>query len=105
MAMRVVSQKITKGLDGNNGSGNRTLLGDNGLEKHFQYIPGTPAEFGEQFSVIEKVSSAYFWYAEDEMAVGNGFEDFLAEPFTKFQAVTGAPAFGRCPRNFHFLTG
>ena len=81
----IESQKVPKALNGNNGSWNRILFRDNCLEKHLEGVPGTPAEFGEEFSIIEKVSPEDFWYAEDEVAVGNGLEDLLTEPFSKLQ--------------------
>ena len=39
----------------------------------------------KEIQLFEKVYSEYFWY--DEMAVGNGFEDFLAEPFISRYSV------------------
>jgi hypothetical protein len=80
----IESQKVPKALNGNNGSWNRILFRDNCLEKHLERVPGTPAEFGEEFSIIEKVSPEDFWYAEDEVAVGNGLEHFFTQIFPKF---------------------
>ncbi len=81
MAVRVESQEIPKGLDGNDGAGDCILLRHNGLEKHFQRVPCTSAQFGEQLSVIEKISAKDLGYAENEMTVRYGLEDFFAEPF------------------------
>ena len=52
MAVRVVSQEIPEGLYGINSAGDYLLLRDNGLEKHFQSIPGAAGESGEKFSII-----------------------------------------------------
>jgi len=50
----------------------------------FQGFPAATAEIGEQLSVIEEIAAQDFGYAEDEMSVRNGFEDFLAKPFPEF---------------------
>jgi hypothetical protein len=57
MAVRVESQEIPEGLDGDDGAWECILLRDNSLEKHFQRLPCTSAEIGEQLSVIEKISA------------------------------------------------
>jgi len=53
-------------------------------EKHLQGIPGTAAQLGEEFSIIKKVTPEDFGQAEGEVAVRDGLEDFLTEPFAKF---------------------
>jgi hypothetical protein len=80
MAVWVETQEIPEGLDGNDGAGDCILLRHNGLEKHFQRVPCTSTEIGEQLSVIEKISAKDLGYAEDEMTVRYGLEDFFAEP-------------------------
>ena len=79
--MRVESQEIPKGLDRNDGAGDCILFWDYVLEKHFQRVPCTSAQFGEEPSIIEEVSSEDLGYAENEMTVRYGLEDFFAEPF------------------------
>ena len=69
MAVGVETQEIPKGLDGNDGAGDCTLLWNNGLEKHFQGVPCTSAQFGEESSIIEEVSPEGFWRAKNEMTV------------------------------------
>jgi len=83
MAVRIESQEIPKGLDGNDGAGGCILLWNNGLEKHFQRVPCTSAQFGEESSVIEEVSPWDLGYAENEMTVRYGLEHFFTEPFPK----------------------
>jgi hypothetical protein len=82
--VRVESQEIPKALDGNDGAGDRHLLWDDGLEKHFQRLPCTSTQFGKESSVIEEVSPEDLWYAENEMPVRYGLEDFFTEPFPEF---------------------
>ena len=84
MAVRVEYQKIPKGLDGNDGAGDCILLWDNGLEKHFQRVPCTSTQFGEESSVIEEVSPEDLWYAENEMTVRYSLKHFFTEPFPEF---------------------
>ena len=84
MKMRIEPQKITERLDGDDGAGDCILLWDNGLEKHFQRVPRTSAQIGEEFAVIEEISAEDFGYTEDEMPVRNGLEDLFAEPFPEF---------------------
>ena len=88
--MRVESQEIPEGLDGNDGAGDclpvrctqtGILLRHNGLEKHFQRVPCTSAQLGEESSVIEDVSPEDLGYAENEMTVRYGLEHFFTEPF------------------------
>jgi len=62
MAVRVESQEIPRGLDGNDGAGDRILLRDNGLEKNFQRVPCAAAQFGEESSIIDEVSPGDFGY-------------------------------------------
>ena len=70
-----------EGLDGNDGAGDCILLRDNVLEKHFQRVPCTSAQLGEESSVIEEVSPEDLGYAENEMTVRYSLEDFFTEPF------------------------
>jgi hypothetical protein len=84
VAVGIESQGIAKGLNGNDGAGERVFSRDDCLKKHFERIPGTAAEFGEEFSIIEKVSPEDLRDTEDEVAVGHGLEDLLTEPFPEF---------------------
>ena len=84
MAVRVESQEIPNGLDGNDGAGDCILLRDNGLEKDFQGVPCTSAQFGEESSVIEEVSPEDLGYAKSEMTVRYGLKHFFTEPFPEF---------------------
>ena len=69
MAVRVESQEIPKGLDGNDGAGNFILLWDNGLEKHFQRVPCTSAQLGEESVVIKGETPKDLWCVEGEVSV------------------------------------
>jgi hypothetical protein len=84
MAVRVESQEIPKGLDSNDCAGDCILLWDDGFEIHFQRVPCTKTQFGEQSSIIEEVSSEDLWYAKNEMTVRYSLEDFFTEPFAEF---------------------
>lgn len=84
MAVRVESQEIPEALDGDDGAGDCILLWDNGLEKHFQRVPCTSAQFGEESPIIEEVSPEDLWYAKNEMTVWYSLEHFLTEPFPEF---------------------
>jgi len=84
MAVRVESQKIPKSLDRSDGAWDRILLPNCGLEKHFQRLPCTSAEIGEQLSVIEKISAKDLGYAENEVTVRDGLDHFFTEPFPEF---------------------
>jgi len=84
MAVRVESQEIPKGLDGNDGAWGCIFLWDNGPEKHFQRFPCTSAQFGEESSIIEEVSPEDLGYAENEMTVRYGLEHFFTKPFPEF---------------------
>lgn len=83
MAVRVETQKIPEGLHGNDRAGDCVLIRHNGLEKHFQRVPHTSAQLGEESSVIEEVSPWDLEYAENEMTVRYGLEHFFTEPFPK----------------------
>ena len=80
MAVRVETQEIPKGLDGNDGAGDCILLRDNRLAKDFQRVPCTSAQFGEESSVIEQVSPEDLGYAKNEMTVRYSLEDFFTDP-------------------------
>jgi hypothetical protein len=84
MAVRVVSQEIPKGLDGNDGAGDCILLWDNSLEKDFQGVPCTSAQLREESAIIEEVSPEDFWHAKSVMAVRYGLKHFFTEPFPEF---------------------
>ncbi len=78
------SKKITEGLYSDNRPGNSVLFRHGFLEDFFQGFPAATAEIGEQLSVIEEIAAQDFGYAEDEMAVRYGFEDFRTKPLAKF---------------------
>jgi len=80
MQVRMPSKEIAKRMYCHNGP----LFRYGFPEKFFQGFPTATAEIGEQLSVIEKIAAQDFWYAEDEMSVRNGLEDFLAKPLAKF---------------------
>ena len=82
--MRIESQKVAKGLDGNDGAGDCILLWDNGLEKQSQRVPPTATQVGEEFSVIEEIPPEDLWYAKNEMTVWYSLEHFFTEPFPEF---------------------
>ena len=84
MAVGVESQEIPKGLDGNDGAGECILLRDNGLEKDFQRVPCTSAQLREESPIIEEVSPEDLGYAENEMTVRYGLEQFFTKPFPEF---------------------
>jgi len=77
----VESQKIPKGLDGNDGAGECILLRDDGLEKDFQRVPWAAAQFGEESSIIEEVFPEDLGYAKNEVTVRYGLEHFFTKPF------------------------
>jgi hypothetical protein len=81
-----------KGLDGDDGARDCILLWDNGLEKDFQRVPCTSAQFGEESSIIEEVSPEDLGYAKNEMTVWYGLEDLFTKPLPELQypfLVTG----------------
>jgi hypothetical protein len=92
MKVWIESKKIAEGLYGNNCPRYSAIFGDGFLKELFQGFPAATAEIGEQLSVIEEIAAENFGYAEDEMAVGQGLEDFFAEPLAKLHntfLVTG----------------
>lgn len=108
MEVRMPSQKITERMYGNDRSRNRLLFRHGLLEEFIQGLPGTTAEVREQFSIVEKISTQDFGYAENKMTMWNLLEDFFTKPFTEFHdtlLVTGwakMPSFAGkpapCPR-------
>ncbi len=84
--MWIESQKIVPLLAGycNRGPWDCVFFGKDFLEKEFQSFPPARTEIGKAPSVIEEISSEDLWYAESEMAVRRGLEDFFAEPLTEF---------------------
>jgi hypothetical protein len=83
MAVRVETQEIPEGLDGNDPGWDRIILRHNGLEKHFERFPCASPQLREESSVIDEVSPEDLGYAKDEMTVRYGLEDFLTKPFTE----------------------
>ena len=78
------SKEIAKRMYGDNGPWNCFLLLDGFVEKFLQGLPGTTAEVGKELAVVEKITAQNFGYAEDEMTVWNGLEDFFTQPLAKF---------------------
>jgi len=67
-----------------NGPRNGPLFRYGFPEIFFQGFPAATAEIGEQLSVIEEISAQDFGYAEDEMSVRNGLQNFFTQPFVEF---------------------
>jgi hypothetical protein len=78
------SKKTTGGLYGDNRPGNSVLFRHGFLEDFLQGFPAATTQLREQLSVIEEIPAQDFGYAEDEMAVRYGFEEFLTRPLAKF---------------------
>ena len=53
--MWIESEKITKGLDGDDGTGDGIVFSDRILEKNFQGFPGATAQIGKKLPVVEEV--------------------------------------------------
>ena len=52
VAVGIESEKIAKGLNSDDGAGNRFLLRDGLLEKDLKGIPGASAVVGKEFSIV-----------------------------------------------------
>jgi len=84
MQVRMPAQEITESMYGDDCTRNGALLRNNFLEKFFQGFPCAPAEIRKQLSVVQEIPTEDFGYAENEMPVRYGLEDFLTQPFAKF---------------------
>ena len=78
MAVGVKSQKVSKGLDGDGGSGDGFFTGMTMLIIDFQRFPNTAAEFQKEPSIVEKISPQNFGDAEHKMPMRDGFNYILA---------------------------
>ena len=78
VAVEIESEEIAKGLDGDDGAGDGILLRNRLLDKDLQGFPGTPAQISKKFPIVQKVATQDLRDTEDEMPVGNLFEDIRA---------------------------
>jgi hypothetical protein len=60
--------KITKGVNGDTGSGNGIIESDGLLEISTEYLPGAAAQFGQQFAVEQKIDPQPFGQAKDPVS-------------------------------------
>ena len=101
VAVGIESEKIAKGLDGNDRAGDGCLFRHGLLDKNLRGFPGAAAETGKKFSIIQKIPAKDFRDAENEMPVGHLLEDIQAEPFPQLQHAllvarrTEVPSFTR----------
>jgi hypothetical protein len=84
VAVRIESEEIAEGLYGNDGAGDGIILRNNLPKKHLQGFPGTTAQIGKKLPVIKEISAEDLRDAEDEMPVGNLFENIHAQPLPEF---------------------
>ncbi len=92
VAMGVEIQEIPKGLDRYDSPGSCLLFWNGDLKKSLQRFPCTVTKLREESAVIQEVAPEDLGYAEDEVAMGNGLENLLAEPLPEFHdplLVTG----------------
>jgi hypothetical protein len=75
--MRTVSQKIAECLYGDDSAMNCILFRHGFLEKDLQRLPAIAAQ------IREEISAEDFGYAEHEMPVRNGLEDFFTETLSE----------------------
>jgi len=78
VAVGIESQEIAEGLDGDDGAGDGIFLRNRFLDKYLQGFPGTLAQISKKFSIIQKVAAQDLRNTEDEMPVGNLFENIRA---------------------------
>ena len=85
-------RKITKGLCGNNRSGDGVGLGHRGLQEGFQAFPGATAKVSQQFAIMKEEAAEDLGDGEHEVPVGDGPEHMTAEPLAELQpAARGFP--------------
>jgi len=84
VAVRIESKGITKRLHSDDGAGDGLIFRNRILDKTLQRFPGTAAEGGKKFSIIQKVASKNLRDTEYEMPGGYLFEDVHAEPLPEF---------------------
>lgn len=78
MAVGIESEEIAEGLDGDDGAEDGILLRDRLMDKNLQEFPGTPVQISKKFPIVQKVAAQDLRDTEDEMPVGNLFEDIRA---------------------------
>ena len=83
MAMGVEPQKIPKRLDRNDRSRRPIPLWNRLLEKYPQGLPSATTQFRKQRTVVEEVTAQDFRDAEDNVTMGNLFQNLSAHPFAK----------------------
>jgi hypothetical protein len=76
--MRMMSDEIAKRLHSNDGAGDGVVLRDCLLDENLQSVPGTAAQVGQEFSIIEEIFSQNLRDAKDDMPMGNLFEGIHA---------------------------
>ena len=84
VAMGIEAEKVTEGLDGDDGAGHGIPLPHRLPKKELQGFPGAAVQIGKKIPVIEKITPQDLREAEDEMPVGNLFEHLGTEPFAEF---------------------
>ena len=57
VAVRIESQKIAEGLNGDDGTGDGIIFGNCLLEKYLQGFPSAAAQIGKKFTVVKEVSA------------------------------------------------
>jgi len=75
VGVRIESEEIAECLHGDDGAGDGIIFGNRLLEKDLQGFPGATAQIMQKLSIIEKVPAQDLRDAEDEMPVGNLFEN------------------------------
>jgi len=55
-SVRIESEEIAEGLDGDDGAGDGIIFGNRLLEKDLQEFPGAAAEIGKKLPVVEEIS-------------------------------------------------
>ena len=83
--MGIEAEKISEGMNGDDGAGDGIILMDRLPQKDLQGFPGAAAQIGKELSVVEKVTAQDLRNAEDKMPVGNLLKDIRAEPFPELQ--------------------
>jgi hypothetical protein len=84
VAVRIESEEVAEGLDGNDGAGDGIIFRNRILEKNLQGIPGATSQIGKELSIIQEVTTDDFRDTEYEMPVGNLLEYFHAPPLPEF---------------------
>lgn len=75
MAVGVKPEKVAEGLNGDDDTGDRILFGNDLLHEDLQGFPGTTTQVMEKMAIIEEIPTQDLRDAQDEMPVGNLFEN------------------------------